>query len=45
MKEMARQKSHKNIKIDKALAAFKVNTFYGQYYLFFQKLFVTFLGS
>ena len=27
MKEMARQKSHKNIKIDKALAAFKVNTF------------------
>ena len=26
MKEMARQKSHKNIKIDKALAAFKVKT-------------------
>ena len=28
MKEMARQKSHKNIKIDKALAAFKVKTFF-----------------
>ena len=27
MKEMARVKSQKNIKIDKALAAFKVNTF------------------
>ena len=27
MKEMARQKSHKNIKIDKALAAFKVKQF------------------
>ena len=28
MKEMARQKSHKNIKIDKALAAFKVKTLF-----------------
>ena len=33
MKEMARQKSHKNIKIDKALAAFKVKQFLKVHFL------------